>query len=99
MLIVVAIIKAQAGKEKEIEEALVSMIPQAQSEEGTLEYILHRAQNEPQKFLIYEKYKDKESFEYHSSTPQIKELFAKVGPLLDGPPSIEIYDLIASKNQ
>ena len=97
MLIVVATMQGQAGKEKEMKDALSSMLPQVQSEEGTLEYALHQSQKEPQKFLVYEKYRDKEAFDFHSKTDAIKELFGKVGPLLDGRPSIEMYDLIASK--
>ncbi len=97
MITVVATIKAQPGKEKEIEKALAAMIPQVESEEGTLEYVLHRAQNDPLKFLVYEKYRDQEAFSFHSSTPAIKELFKTVGPLIDGSPSIEMYEIITSK--
>jgi quinol monooxygenase YgiN len=97
MIVVVAILKAQAGKEREMEDALRAMIPKVQPEEGTLAYVLHRAQNEPGKFLFYEKYKDKAAFDHHGSTPYIKELFSKIGPLLDGKPSIEMYEELAAK--
>lgn len=97
MFIVVAIMKVQEGKEQEMKDAMSSMLPQVQSEEGTLVYALHQSQKEPQKFLVYEKYRDKEAFDFHSTTDAIKELFGKVGPLLDGKPSIEMYDLFASK--
>jgi quinol monooxygenase YgiN len=97
MIVVAAVLKAQAGKEREMEDALRAMIPKVQSEEGTLAYVLHRAQNEPGKFLFYEKYKDKAAFDHHGSTPYIKELFGKIGPLLDGKPSIEMYEELAAK--
>jgi len=97
MIVVVAVLKTQAGKEKEMEDALRGMIPKVQSEEGTLAYILHRAQNEPGTFLFYEKYKDKAAFDHHGSTPHIQELFGKIGPLLAGEPSIEMYEELAAK--
>ncbi|OIP35731.1 MAG: antibiotic biosynthesis monooxygenase [Deltaproteobacteria bacterium CG12_big_fil_rev_8_21_14_0_65_43_10] len=97
MIVVVAFLKAQAGKEREMEDALRAMIPKVQSEEGTLAYVLHRAQNEPGKFLFYEKYKDKAAFDHHGSTSHIQELFGKIGPLLDGKPSIEMYEELAAK--
>jgi len=97
MIVVVAVLKAQEGKEGEMEEALRAMIPKVQPEEGTLAYILHRAQGEPGKFLFYEKYKDKAAFEYHGSTQHIKELFGKIGPMLAGEPSIEMYEELAAK--
>ena len=97
MITLVAVLEAQEGKEKEMENALMEMIPKVQSEEGTLAYILHRSQSKPGKFLFYEKYKDEAALTHHSSTPYIKELFEKVGPLLAGSPSIETYDELAAK--
>lgn len=96
-MVVVAIVKAQAGKEKEMEDALRAMIPKVQSEEGTIAYILHRAQNEQGKFLFYEKYRDGAAFDFHSSTPYFKELFGKIGPLVDGQPQVEMYEELAAK--
>ena len=96
-MVVVAVVKAQAGKEKEMEDALRAMIPKVQSEEGTIAYILHRAQNEQGKFLFYEKYRDRAAFDFHSSTPHFKELFGKISPLLDGQPHVEMYEELAAK--
>jgi quinol monooxygenase YgiN len=97
MITLVAVLEAKEGKEKEMENALMDMIPKVQPEEGTLAYILHRAQNKPGKFLFYEKYKDGAALTHHSTTSYMKELFEKIGPLLAGPPSIETYDELAAK--
>jgi quinol monooxygenase YgiN len=96
MLIVVAVLKAKEGKEKEMEEALKKVVPQVAAEEGTLMYALHRAKKDPTKFLFYEKYKDKEALNAHSSTTYFMELFGTIGPLLDGNPSIDIYEELDS---
>jgi len=96
-MVVVAVLKAQAGKEKDMENVLRAMIPKVQSEEGTIAYILHRAQNEQGKFLFYETYRDRAAFDFHSSTPHFKELFGKIGPLLDGQPLVEMYEELAAK--
>ncbi len=96
MLIVVAALNAKEGKEKNLEEALKKMVPLVAQEEGTIAYALHRAKKVPTKFLFFEKYKDKEALASHSSTPYFKELFGTIGPFLDGKPSIEVYEEIAS---
>ena len=96
-MVVVAVLKAQAGAEKDMEDALRAMIPKVLSEEGTITYILHRAQNEPGKFLFYEKYRDKAAFDIHSSTEHFQELFRKIGPLLEGQPIVEMYEELAAK--
>lgn len=96
MLTVVAVLKAKEGKEKDMEEALKKVVPLVAQEEGTLAYALHRAKNDPAKFLFHEKYKDKEALASHSSTSYFKELFETIGPYMEGKLSVEFYEEIAS---
>jgi quinol monooxygenase YgiN len=92
MLTVVAVMKAAQGREKEMEEAIGALVTEVQAEEGTLVYAVHRGRKEPGKFLFYEKYRDKDAFKAHGVTPHFAEFFGKIAPLLDGEPSIEIYE-------
>jgi quinol monooxygenase YgiN len=96
MLTVVAVLNAKQGSEKEMGDALAGIVPKIEAEEGTLAYVVHRAKKEPGKFLIYEKYRDKESLNIHSATPYFMELFGTIGPLIDGNPTIEIFEEIAA---
>jgi len=94
-VVIVARLRAKEGKEKEMEQALLKMFPKVREQEpGTLRYIMHRAKEDPRLFLFYEKYKDQEAFQHHSSTPYFKELFNTIGPLMEGNPSIEMYEEI-----
>lgn len=93
-MIIVAKLKAQSGKEADVEQALKAILEDVEKEAGTLIYKLHRAQNDPTTFLFYEKYTDKGALKTHSATPYFKALFGKIGPLLDGSPQIEMYDEI-----
>ena len=95
-MILVAVLEAQAGKEKEMEEALRAVVPKVKAEEGTLAYSLHRAKDNPAKFMFYEKYKDEEAMAYHGSTPYLAELFVTIGPMLAGEPVISMYEELAS---
>ena len=88
-------LKAKAGEEAKMEEALRGMVAKVAQEQGTLRYTLHRAQKDPSVFLFYEKYKDAAALKAHSSTPYFKELFGALKPLLDGAPEIEMYDELA----
>jgi quinol monooxygenase YgiN len=96
MLIVVAVLKAKEGSEKDMEAALRKIVPLVAQEEGTLAYALHRAKKDPTKFLFYEKYTGKEALGAHSATPYFMEMFGAIGPLLDGNPSIEVYEELDS---
>ncbi len=97
MLVVVAVFEAQAGKETELEDALKAAVPNTQAEEGTLIYVLHRAQNHPGKFLFYEKYTDEEAFLIHGAAPYLAELIVNVTPLIAGDPVVELYEELAAK--
>ena len=94
-MIVVAKLKAKAGEETNMEEALRGMVAKVAQEQGTLTYTLHRSQQDPSVFLFYEKYRDAAALKAHSSTPYFKELFDALKPLLDGAPEIEMYDELA----
>ncbi len=71
------------------------MVPKVEAEKDTFVYTLHRAKKETGKFLMYEKYVNKEALKEHSSTPYFMELFGKIGPMLDGAPVIDMYEELA----
>lgn len=97
-MVVVAKLTALAGKEVELEQALLSVIPQVKNEEETLVYTLHKDQSNPRVFLLYEKYKDMDALVVHSSTPYFKALFKQIRPLLDGPAEIKTYTELGGIN-
>ena len=68
MVTVVAVLKAQEGKAKEMETAIRTYLPKVQKEKGTVAYILHRSQMDPNKFLFYERYQDTEALAAHGIT-------------------------------
>jgi quinol monooxygenase YgiN len=98
MVTVVAKLKVQAGKEADFERAARVMIEHVKSaEHSTLTYVLHRARKDPTTFLFYERYTDRAGLDAHSQSPQMATLFSAIGPMLDGPPQIEMYEEIDGK--
>lgn len=92
MLTLVATIKVKAGSEEVAERALKKMIEYVKTAEpGTVRYTLHR-QKDPTKFLMYEQYVSKDAMDAHGQTDAIKELFGTLGPILDGGPSLDIWE-------
>jgi len=91
MLIGAAILKAVQGKGGELEKEFSKLILQVRKEPNTLTYIVHRAIDDPQKFFVYEKYRDKEALNYHVSTPHVKEFFSIVSGMLEGKAEISFY--------
>jgi quinol monooxygenase YgiN len=95
-MIVVAKFSAKSGEEENLEKALKDFVSKVKQEEGTLVYTVNRSKNDPAKFLIYEKYKDMDTFVLHSQTPHFKELGGLLATLLSGDAEIEMYDQVAS---
>jgi len=96
MIVFTATLIAKHGKEKELEEALVHMVSEVQNEENALVYILHRVKNTPGTFTFYEKYTDQAAWEYHDSTPHMKDLLKKLESLLDEEIRITHYEEITA---
>jgi len=96
MIVIIATLKAKAGCEQQLEDAIKVMVNNTQAEEGTLMYTLHRAQGEPGKFLIYERYKDQAAFEFHGAQPYFKEFGRSIRDLQEERAKIEIYEDIAA---
>jgi|SRR6266542_2621996 len=97
-MVVVAKIKVKQGHEAEAEAAFRKQIDFVTREEpGTLLYLLHRGRKQGNAFLFYEKYADADAFDRHGKTSAIQALFKTLQGLLDGPPSIELYDELGGK--
>jgi len=98
MLTIVAKMKIRAGQEAQAERALTEMIEYVTAQEpGTLRYALHRAVGDAATLLMYEQYADQTAVDTHGTSARIQQLFATLGPLLDGQPSIEMYTELAGK--
>lgn len=96
MIVLIAMLKAQKGKEKKVEEILRSMVPSVQNEKGTLKYILHRSRKDPTEFLFYEEYVDQAALDFHGGTSYFKDLGKNLNGLLDGAPKELFFDVVAA---
>ena len=96
MLTLTAKLKAKPGFEKDVEKALLAMIPDVQNEKNTLTYRLHRCVDDPSTFMYYEQYTDEGSFKFHCATPAFKKLVAALDGKLAGPTEETFYEVIGS---
>lgn len=71
-LTVVAKIKAQAGAEDRIHQALRQLIEPTLAESGCLNYDLHCSIEDPALFLFYENWTSRDSWEKHMQSDHIK---------------------------
>ena len=98
MLIVVARIKARAGRGDELEEVFSRMVDYVtENEPETLTYICSRSTTDPEQFIFFERYTTQKAFEHHSSSEQFQELAGSIQGKVDGAVEIETYEEVAGK--
>ena len=97
MMTIVAVLKAVEGKHEEVESAFRDMVEKIKFEEGTATYVLHRSPTEPGTFMFYEQYRDDDAFNAHMTSPHMTEMSQRIGDLLEGTPSSEMFEEIARK--
>ena len=75
MLVIAAVLKILDGKGDELEREFGKLVPKVLEEPGVITYVVHRSIDDPSRFFVYEKYKSREDFDYHCTTPHFKEFF------------------------
>ena len=77
---------AAEWKGDELLAALGSLLPTVEEESGTLMYLLHRDDSDPDVVWVYERYTDADALAVHSSSDGIAALMGELGDLLGGAP-------------
>ena len=88
-------LEAKPGKEKEVENFLLSGLPIVQVEPATTAWFGIRLG--PSTFGIFDAFPDEAGRQAHLSGQVAAALMAKAGELLAQPPSIEKVDVLAAK--
>ncbi len=89
---VVAVLKAKAGKESAVGDALKNALPPSRKDAGCIRYDLFVAQGAPGTFVMLETWASQEDLNAHMSSPHLGAAFASVGDAFDGAPQIFLLD-------
>lgn len=96
MITLTAKIQAVTGKEQELEATLRDLVTATATEEGSVEYRLHKIINAPGAFRFVEKFKNQAAFDFHSNSEHFKTLGSKIGKLTEGEGELEMLEMIDS---
>jgi quinol monooxygenase YgiN len=94
-LTVVAILKAKAGQEAALRQALLAVVPPTRKEKGCLNYDLHEVQQESGRFLFHENWTSRAELDAHLASPHVKALFGQFDALLAEPPQLVFCERLA----
>ncbi|MGQ0574749.1 MAG: putative quinol monooxygenase [Pseudonocardia sp.] len=84
LLTVVATMRAQPGREDDLQQALESIIEPTRAEDGCHTYALHRGTQDPAVFVLYENWTSQAHLDAHLGTPHIQAALPLLPQLLDG---------------
>ncbi len=87
---IVAHLRAKPGSEQALADAFLASVAQTRAEAGNVNYDLHRAQNDPAVYVLYEGWTGQEALDAHFQSPHFQTLAAAMENLLvpgpDGKP-------------
>jgi quinol monooxygenase YgiN len=86
--------QARPGKEADLRETLLGLIPLTRKEAGCINYDLHVAPDDPAKFLFYENWKSEEHLNRHGETPHVQNLLARMDELCVEPLKLNFWEKI-----
>ncbi len=88
---VVANFKAKKGGEKQVREALISMIEPTRAEQGCINYDLHESAGDPTAFVFYENWVSQADLDRHLKTSHIQKAISRAEPFLAEPVKISLW--------
>jgi len=94
---VLAKIPAQPGKRDELVKALEAAIDNANTEAGTLLYILHTDPKDPDTVYFYELYTDQDALTAHGTSDRFKAIGASLRELAGGRPELTMLTPVMGK--
>jgi quinol monooxygenase YgiN len=93
----IAKLTAADGKRDEAIAALGRLVEAAESEPGTLQYVLYADTTDPAAIWFTELYADEASFQAHMSSPAMAEVAGALGGLMGGPPDLRRLEIVKRK--
>ncbi|WP_323141893.1 putative quinol monooxygenase [Massilia phyllosphaerae] len=95
-LTVIATMRAKPGKEADLHEHLLSLVPQTRTEAGCIDYDLHRLQDDPSVFVMYENWVDRGELDKHLQMPYMRAFGAALPDLLRSPLELQMLDTLSA---
>ena len=85
MITIIAVIRAKAGHEATMRDALVAVAAHvAANEPETIGFFISQSETEPGLFTTYERFADKAAMDRHNGSAAVATFFGIAKPILDG---------------
>ena len=82
--------RVRAGAGPRIEKEFAKASAQTANEAGVLAYQLHREPNDPDVFVVYERWRSLDDLDAHLRMPYIAALRAEIAAVMEGQPEFQV---------
>lgn len=82
---ILAVLKAKAGKNEALKQALQALIHPTRQEPGNITYQMHQLRDAPEMFYVYESWHGQEGLDTHIALPHFQAFIARMDDLLAEP--------------
>jgi len=93
-LTVIAYIRAKAGQEARVQEALLGLIAPTRAEAGCINYDLHVSEEDARQFVFYENWMSESDLETHANSAHLRAFRKMADEILDGPVEITKWRML-----
>jgi len=87
-------LRARAGEESAVEEALREVAGPSRAEPGCLSFHTFRSMRDPRLFFIHSQWLDADAFQQHAELPHTVRFLERVDALLDQPRDVTRTEMI-----
>jgi quinol monooxygenase YgiN len=94
MIVLVATLKANEGKGDVIIEEFKKLVPKVLKDPGTVGYLVCRAGDDPNKFVVVEQYENREALQVHGQAEHFKAFNAATRGMFAGRAEIQFLNTV-----
>ncbi|MDO9333558.1 MAG: putative quinol monooxygenase [Dehalococcoidales bacterium] len=95
MVILMATLKANEGKGDAVAEEFKKLVPKVLKDPGTLGYLVCRAVDDPNKFVVVEQYESREALGVHGQAEHFKAFNAATRGMFAGRAEVQFWNKVA----
>ena len=88
---------AKPEKREELLRILSTFVAPTRAEAGCVNYDFHRDQADPNVFVFYENFVDREALDEHLKKPYLQPLISRAGELLAKPVDIRFLEMLSDR--
>jgi quinol monooxygenase YgiN len=94
---VIGTVVAKPEKRDELYRILMAQVAPTREEKGCVSYDFHSDQKDPNVFVFYENFVDRDALEAHLKMPYLEPLFGRIDELLAEPVDIRYLNMLSDR--